>query len=169
MNWMESLVAEFDQECVTTRKYLASAPEEKFGWKPHEKSMSLGTLVSHLAENPRWAVTTLTTEVFDYNPVDGEKMEFFQTDKLEEALKRFDEGVEKARQAISQAKEEDLDVLWTMQDGGKTVLAMPRWAVLRSFVLSHSTHHRAQLGVYLRLLDVPVPSAYGPTADDASS
>jgi len=162
----QSLLPEFDQEMATTRKTLERVPEDKFDYRPHEKSMTLGRLAGHLAELPGWGVTTIEQDVFDFNPVGGKPYEAFVAKSRDKALEVFDQGVAAMRKALEGASDDELMATWTMKNAGETVMSMPRIAVLRGFVFNHGVHHRAQLGVYLRLNDVPVPSMYGPTADE---
>lgn len=166
MTIAEVFLSDFDHEFATTRTHLERVPEDKFDFKPHAKSMSMGQLASHLAEAPGWAAVTVNQDVFDFAPKDGPKWEPFQGKTKDEILAKFDESVAAAKAAIASCSDEKMTAMWTMQNAGADVMSMPRMAVLKSFVLSHNTHHRAQLGVYLRLNGVPVPQAYGPTADE---
>jgi len=155
-------IPEFDHEFAETRRALERVPEEKFDWKPHDKSYSLRSLAAHLAEIARWVPVTLQMDVFDLDaPYDRVVPE-----SKEEILAHFDEGVAEARKLIGAATAEELASTWSMKQGGQVALSMPKGAVLRSFILNHNVHHRAQLGVYLRLLGIPVPGHYGPTADE---
>ncbi len=156
------LLPEFDQEFAQTRRALERVPEGRFAWKPHEKSYSLHDLAAHLAEVPRWAAVTLDVDVFDLD----EPYDRVVPTTRDELLAHFDEGVAQARAKIEGASAQALGKIWSMKQGGEVVFSMPKGAVLRSFVLNHNVHHRAQLGVYLRLLDVPVPGHYGPSADE---
>lgn len=156
------LLPEFDAEMASTRRFLARVPADKAAWKPHAKSFSLGDLAVHLAQIPTWAAPTLTAPEIDLDPNDRAKP-FVSTDEL---LARFDQHVAEARAAIAAADDAEYEKPWSLKVAGKTFFTRPKGPVLRDFVLSHNVHHRAQLGVYLRLLDVPVPGAYGPTADD---
>jgi uncharacterized damage-inducible protein DinB len=164
----EMLLPEFDREMANTRKTLERIPEEKFDWKPHEKSMALGVLATHLANLPTWVVSTINNDSLDIAPPGAPPLRIPAAASREDVLTRFDESVAAARDAIAGASDERLLGPWTLLSGGKTVFTMPRVAVLRSFVMNHSIHHRAQLGVYLRLNDVPVPSIYGPSADEGA-
>lgn len=157
---------EFDTEMVKTRKCLERVPEDKFGWKPHEKSTTLGRLATHLAELPSFAKTALTTDSVDMAPPGAPPRQFVTAKTRQELLDTFDKNVVAARATIAEVSDEDLHKTWSLLVGGKTIFSMPRAGVLRTFVLSHLIHHRAQLGVYLRLNDVPVPSIYGPSADE---
>ena len=159
----EMLLPEFDQEMANTRKILERVPEDKLSYKPHEKSMTLGRLAGHVAELPSWVAHTLKVEVLELQP--GQQA--FSPKSSRELLDKFDESTKEARETISGASDEELRKTWTMNYAGKTVLSIPRSAVLRTVVMNHLIHHRAQLGVYLRLLDVEIPGMYGPSADEA--
>lgn len=163
MNFTEMFLAEFDQEMAATRRTLERVPDGKPDWKPHDKSMTLSRLANHVAEIPGWVAVTLQQESLDLP-------ETYQPQILasrEEIVAAFDKNVAEARQAIQAADPAGLDRTWTLLFGGKPVLSMPRHAVLRGMVMNHLIHHRAQLGVYLRLNDIPVPAIYGPSADEA--
>lgn len=164
----QSLLPEFDHEMANTRKTLERVPENKFGWKPHEKSMPLGRLSSHLAEIPGWVPTTLKEDSIDVNPPGGQERKSVNLSTRREVLEMFDKNVAAARSAIANTPDEHWMKTWSLLNGGKTVFTLPKVAVLRGFVLSHSIHHRAQLGVYLRLNDIAVPSIYGPSADEGA-
>ncbi len=155
-------LAEFDMEMVKTRTTLERIPEDRFGWAPHPKSMKLANLAQHIAEIPGWCVETLTRESLDipddYKPT-------IPTTRAQ-VLKTFEESVTKGRQALAAAKDEQFGQMWALKAGGKTLFSGPKGGVLRGFVMNHLIHHRAQLGVYLRLNDIPVPSIYGPSADE---
>jgi uncharacterized damage-inducible protein DinB len=162
----QALLPEFDHEMASTRKTLERVPDDKFGWKPHEKSMPMGNLAVHLATLPGWTVTTLTQDSLDLAPEGGEPFKLPEAKTTEEVLGIFDTQVAAARAAVAEATDEQLMKPWSLLMTGKTIFTLPRAAVLRSFVMSHSIHHRAQLGVYLRLNDIAVPSIYGPSADE---
>ena len=161
---VDGLLPEFDHEMTTTRKVLERAPEDRFDWKPHTKSFSLGALAAHVAGLPGWGVDTLMKTEYD---IAAEQPPAAPTSTTE-LLTTFDENVAAARSALASKTDEELLVMWTLKHGDKAIFSMPRAGVLRSFVLSHLIHHRGQLSVYLRLLDVPVPSIYGPSADEPS-
>ena len=164
----EALLPEFDHEMANTRKTLERVPVDKFGWKPHQKSFAMGALATHLATLPSWAAITIQRDSIDIAP-EGEKPIANEPVKsLEELAARFDNNVAAARAAIAGASDEELLKPWTLISGGKTIFTLPRIAALRSFVMNHNVHHRAQLGVYLRLNDIPVPSIYGPSADEGA-
>lgn len=161
----DALLPEFDHEMHVTRAHLAVVPEAKADWKPHAKSMSLGQLARHIAEVPSWVGATLGATEMDLNPPGGPAYvppTFQGTARL---LEVFDAAVAQARGMIAAAGDADFMVTWSLKNAGKVAMSMPRAAVLRSFVMNHMIHHRGQLTVYLRQLDVPVPSSYGPTAD----
>jgi uncharacterized damage-inducible protein DinB len=166
MNLAASLLPEFDQEMGSTRRVLERVPEDKLTWQPHRKSMSFGGLVTHLANLPTWTLGTLEQDTFDMAPADGEAPRVDPVESVGAGLALFDENVGRARAAIESASDERLLGPWTLLAGGETVFTTPRIAVVKSFVVNHVIHHRAQLGVYLRLNDVAVPSLYGPTADE---
>ncbi len=158
----QTLLPEFDEEMKNTRKILECVPDGKFGYKPHPKSMELGRLATHIAELPSWSTMTLTTEVLEMGPDFKPTIAGTQAELLE----IFDKGVAEAREKITAATDADWQVTWTFKYDGKTVMSMPRAAVVRSVVMNHLIHHRAQLGVYLRLNEVAIPGMYGPSADE---
>lgn len=166
MTLTEVLLPEFDHEMANTRKTLERVPEDKFAWKPHEKSTSLGGLATHLANIPSWTANTFNQDELDIAPVGGPPFRLEEAKSRAELLEAFDKNVADARAALAAASDEDWQGLWSLLAGGKRIFTLPRTAVMRGFIMSHSIHHRAQLGVYLRLLDVPVPSIYGPSADE---
>lgn len=156
------LLPEFDHEFAETRKALERAPEDRFDWKPHDKSWSLHDLTAHLAEIPQWMSVTLETDTFDLD----EGYERVIPESKADVLAHFDRNLAAARKVLAGAKGSVMGETWRMTKGDDVILEMPKGAVLRSFIFNHNVHHRAQLGVYLRLLDVPVPGHYGPTADE---
>lgn len=168
MRLSEALLPEFDNEMANTRRTLERVPEDRFDWKPHEKSTAMGGLSSHLANIPSWAVYAVEKDALDIAPVGEPPLKTPQAKSREELLEAFDKNVAAARAAIEGASNEHLLENWSLLAGGNTVMTLPRIAVLRGFVLNHNIHHRAQLGVYLRLNDIPVPSIYGPSADEGS-
>lgn len=162
----EAIIAEIEQEAIATRKTLERVPEDKFSWKPHEKSMTLGQLASHVAEIAMWTGETINKDVLDF-AVSGYKP--FVPNTTAELVKFFDDNHAEAMRVMKEnATDENLMGMWTLRNGETVYMTMPRIAVMRGFVLSHLIHHRAQLGVYLRLLDIPVPSVYGPSADEGN-
>ena len=166
MSMSQALLPEFDQEMANTRKVLACVPEEIPEYKPHEKSMPLGRLAGHVAELPNWAVHTIRVTTLDLTPASGESFKPFFAKSRAELLETFDKNVAEAREAIAGASDEDLQVIWSLVYKGQTVMQMPRAAVLRFSVMNHMIHHRAQLGVYLRLNNIAIPGMYGPSADE---
>jgi uncharacterized damage-inducible protein DinB len=164
MSFSESLVPEFVEEMTNTRKMLECVPDGKFEYQPHQKSMTLGQLATHVAALPGWAVTLLSTESLDL-PADF-KPELFQS--RAELLEKFDAGASAARAKLAETSDEDWKRTWTFKFAGTTMFSNPKSAVMRSVVMNHLVHHRAQLGVYLRLMDVAIPGMYGPSADEAS-
>ena len=165
MPLVDALLPEFDHEMTTTRKILERVPEDRFDWKPHTKSFALGALATHLANLPTWGTETLTKSEIDLPAVQPPPGALPSKTEL---IATFDRNVAAARAAMTGKTDGELLAIWSLKRGGKTLFSMPKTAVMRSFVLSHMIHHRAQLGVYLRLLDVPVPATYGPTADEPS-
>ncbi len=161
-----ALLAEFDKEMAGTRKTLERVPDDKFDWKPHPKSMTVRQLALHLALFPSWMIETMNKASLDYAPVGGEPYMPPAVNSRQELLEIFDRDVAKAREALQGTSDADFMETWSLLAGGKTVFAMPRIAVLRGMVMNHMIHHRAQLGVYLRLNDIPVPALYGPSADE---
>jgi uncharacterized damage-inducible protein DinB len=162
----QALLPEFDMEMANTRKTLERVPDDKLGWKPHEKSMTLGRLAGHLAELPGWAANTLEHDSLDIAPPGGPTYQAVTAKSRQETLDLFDKHVSTARAAIAGASDDQLMKPWSLLKGGEKLMTMPKIAVLRGFVMNHTIHHRAQLGVYLRLNNIPVPSIYGPSADE---
>ena len=160
----DGLLPEFDHEMTVTRKLLERVPEGNFDWKPHHKSMSLGQLAQHVATIPRWGDVTLSRTEFDLS---SEPAPAAMTTRAE-MLAAFDRHVRDARAALVGKGDGELMAPWTLKRGGHTIFSMPRTGVWRAMVMSHLIHHRAQLGVYLRMHDVPLPSMYGPSADEGA-
>ena len=162
----EMLLPEFDQEMASTRKTLERVPYDKSDWKPHEKSTTMGGLATHLCNIATWSLYTINQDSLDLTPggtaLPGAELAKSQADLLE----TFDANVAKARAAIAAVSDEELFKPWSLMSNGKTIFTMPKVDVLRSFIMNHLIHHRAQLGVYLRLNDLPVPAIYGPSADE---
>jgi len=162
-NIIKSLTNEYTSECASTRRLLASVPMDKLSWRPHEKSMPLGNLAIHIADLPNWVPITLERSELDFatEPYNPKK-----ATTTEELLKIHDDATAAALQSILNSSAEVLvKENWTMRNGDKVYFTMPKIAVLRSSAFNHLYHHRGQLSVYLRLLDIPVPGMYGPTAD----
>jgi uncharacterized damage-inducible protein DinB len=160
-------VPEFDEEIAGTRKVLERVPDDKLDWRAHPKSNTIGWNANHLAEIPGWVEGTLTELSWDMAPVGGERYQSPKLDSRHAILELFDRNVAVARKAIAAVRDEDLDIMWSLLQGGQTLLTMPRSAVIRSFVINHLIHHRAVLCVYLRLNDIPVPGLYGPSGDES--
>lgn len=165
MKLTEILLKEMDREAVTTKKMLAVVPDDKLDWKPHQKSMSVRALATHIAELPGWVKLALTTKGLNFaeggyepTPVSGH----------EDLLKCFEHNFKEGREALAKAKDEDLLPDWTLRNGDK-VLSVESVGETIRHAYSQMVHHRAQLGVFMRLLDVPIPGSYGPSADDMSS
>jgi uncharacterized damage-inducible protein DinB len=165
MSIAQMLLPEYDQEMANTRKILERLPDGKFDYKPHEKSMALGRLAGHISELPTYATITMTTDSFD---VPDNYQPLVPTTK-KQVLESFDKNAAEARAAIASATDEQMLKVWSLRARGKEMFSMPRAAVLRTMVMSHLVHHRAQLGVYLRLNNVEIPGMYGPSADDMKS
>jgi len=168
MPMRHALLPEFDQEMAATRRTLERVPAQKFGWKPHTKSFDMGHLAFHVAQIPGWLTTALTTDSLDVEPGGVPVPQPPAPATPEALLAGFDKNVVEARAALAAADDVSMGQPWSLLSNGNELLKMPRAAVLRTFVLSHLIHHRAQLGLYLRLNDVPVPATYGPSADEQS-
>lgn len=167
MSMAERWLPEFDEEFANTRKMLAQVPDEKWMWKPHEKSMELGRLAWHVSDFPEWCVSTLTTEELAMGEADADKMGAdWKQKRRADTLARFDAELPKARAALAASSDEDLARHWKMEWGGQTIINDPRSDVYRKWAINHMIHHRAQLGVYLRLLGIAIPGCYGPSADE---
>jgi uncharacterized damage-inducible protein DinB len=163
MTQLEALRKELEAEAITTRKMLAQVPTDKLDWQPHPKSMTVRRLATHIAELPTWIGMTFTTDELDfennaYAPV--------QINSAEELMAHFEKCLEDGRKHINEGKEEVLDKIWTLRSGKTIYSAEPKREVLR-MAFSQIIHHRAQLGVFLRLLNIPIPGSYGPSADES--
>jgi uncharacterized damage-inducible protein DinB len=156
----KSLLTEFDQEMAATRRIIERVPTDRGEWKPHPKSFSLAHLAQLLSWMPGWITETLTKPSLDIAQAAG-----YSNESTETLLKGFDENVSAARKALEASKDEDWDDDWSLKAGDQILMTLPRRVVVRQHI-SHLSHHRGQMTVYLRLLDVPVPSIYGPTADE---
>jgi uncharacterized damage-inducible protein DinB len=160
MSIAQSLLPEFDQEMATTRRLLERVPSDKAQWKPHEKSFALGHLAQLVSWMPGWITNALRETELDLTKAGGYSFETTET-----LLAWFDQRVREAREAISSVKDADFAVPWSLKKGDQVLFTAPRSTVVRQHI-NHLIHHRGQLSVYLRLVDVPVPSIYGPTADE---
>lgn len=167
MSLASELLPEFDQEMASSRKLLANLPDELLSYKPHEKSMTLGRLAGHVAEMPYWGVNALTLDSLDITPRPGESFQASTATGREQILAYFDEQVAKCRAALADASDDYLRQVWHLYFKGQALVAQPRITIMRSMVMNHMIHHRAQLGVYYRLNNVSVPGMYGPSADEA--
>ena len=164
----EALLPEFDQEMVNTRKTLERVPDGKFDWKPHDKSGTMGWLAGHLESIPEWMADIIEKDSLDMAPK-GVPMQPPPPPKTrKELLESFDKHVAKARKALAGASDPHMLEPWSFLNNGQVLFSMPRIACLRTWVMNHVIHHRAQLGVYLRLNNIPVPAIYGPSADEGS-
>lgn len=159
---IDGFIAELKQEAATTRETIARVPDDKLGWSPHPKSMTFGALISHLAESSGWAPSVLDMEALDI-PADWKP---WMANSTAEALDLFDKNLEASLASMAGYDDANLPQVWRLSMGGQPMFEAPRVAVLRGFVINHLIHHRAQLGVYLRLNDIAVPSVYGPSADE---
>ena len=165
MAYAQALLPEFDQEMASTRKVLERIPEDKLDWRPHPKSNTIGWNANHIAEIPGWVEGTLNQTTFDIAPAGGPRYQSPKLTSRQAILDLFDRNVASARKAIEGAADADIGKMWSLVEGGKPLLTMPRGAAVRGFIMNHLIHHRAVLCVYLRMNDVPLPSIYGPTAD----
>ena len=162
MDIIQLLQKELEAEAITTRKMLQRVPAEKFDWQPHPKSMTLKQLSTHIAELPSWVTMALTTSELDFASNPYEPAEVKDNAAL---LAIFEKSLEQGRASLSEAKEEDLLPMWTLRNGDHVYMTKNKYDVIRH-AFSQTIHHRAQLGVYLRLLDIPIPGSYGPSADE---
>jgi uncharacterized damage-inducible protein DinB len=161
----DALLPEFDHEMGTTRRLLERTPADKFAWKPHDKSMSLGQLVGHVANIPHWMDGILQHTVFDIE-AQGIGPRPRVPESLASLLEEFDRNVKAARAGLAGTGDAEMLAPWTLKQGTHEIFTLPRVASIRSFIMNHMIHHRGQLSVYLRLNGVPLPSIYGPTADE---
>ncbi len=161
MSMITALLQEFENEAGTTRRVLERVPSDKLAWQPHPKSMSLGVLALHVAASPGvicgWAAQDVTQFKGDPSPTPA---------STEEILAAHDRSVTTTKDILGKLGDEGLQGMWSLKAGDNTLMTMPKAALVRAIVMNHWIHHRGQLSVYLRLLDVPVPSIYGPSADE---
>lgn len=163
MSITEILLKEFEQEALTTRKMLARVPNDKYDWRPHEKSMDMKALTVHIAELPSWVSMALNTTELDFASSPYTPAEINSTTDL---LKLFEKSLEEGRESLAHASDVDLLPNWTLRNGDEIYSLMTKGEVIRMSI-SQIIHHRAQLGVYLRLLNIPIPGSYGPSADES--
>jgi uncharacterized damage-inducible protein DinB len=156
------LVKEMIEEAVSTRKMLAIVPDDKYDWQPHPKSMTIRSLATHLAELPTWVSMGIHTDGLDFAtaPYDPVKI-----DNTADLLALFDKSLEEGKTELEKTTEEVLEQSWTMRNGEKIYMTISKYELIRH-AFGQTAHHRAQLGVYLRLLDLPIPGPYGPSADE---
>ena len=168
MKLSDVFLSEFDHEMNTARATLERIPDDKLSWKPHEKSMPLGRLAGHVAELAGWPVPAIDQDFLDFRPPGQPPLQPTIATSRKQVLEIFDKNREQSRRAISNASDEHLMKNWSLLNGGQTIMTMPRFVVLRSFCINHMIHHRAQLGVYLRLNNIPLPALYRPSADEGT-
>ncbi len=164
MTIAELLLPEVDQEMATTRRVLERVPDDRLGWKPHDKSWSMGELASHIVNMIKWTDVTMNATEFDMATVPSGQMNPLAASRVQ-LLEWFDANAAAARGAMRKS-DADYFVPWSLKQGGQVIFTMPRYACIRSFFLNHVVHHRAQLAVHLRLNNLPVPAIYGPSADE---
>jgi uncharacterized damage-inducible protein DinB len=160
MSIVEALRPEFDQEMATTRRLLERVPSDRGPWKPHPRSFALGHLAQVISRMPGWIASTLQSTAFDLDDTPP-----YSFDTTEALLAGFDRNVRDVRGALQSVKDADLSVPWSLKRGERVLFTAPRGVAVRNH-MSHLSHHRGQMTVYLRLLDIPIPSIYGPTADE---
>jgi uncharacterized damage-inducible protein DinB len=159
----QSMLPELQQEAAATRRMIERVPFDKWDWKPHAKSMSLGALTNHIVDLVNWVPFTLSSDGIDWKTFNYKGFEAADKEAL---LAGFDTNLKNATASLTAATDEQMMTPWTMRAGEQVYFTLPRIAVLRTFAFNHIIHHRAQLSVYLRLLDIPLPGVYGPTADE---
>ena len=164
MSISQSLLPEFDMEMGNLRKTLERIPDDKFGYKPHPRSNTMGWMANHLANLANWATITLTQDGLNFTP----DMKVTEVGTTAEVLAVFDKNLAEARAALAAISDADMMKNWTLSAQGNVIFSMPRIACMRGFVMNHMIHHRAQLTVYMRLNDIPVPALYGPSADESA-
>lgn len=164
-DFREKYLTEFDLETAFLRKHLERVPTDKLEWKPHDKSMTLGMLATFLGNIWQWATLMMAADSFDVAKAQREHPNTVlkSTDAI---LANFDKQAAEARRALASAPDDTFDGAWSLMADGKTIFTQPRWLVLRTYVMNHAVHHRAQLGVFLRLLGQPVPAVYNDSADE---
>lgn len=166
MRLAEAFLQEFDLEVPLTRRVLERVPEEHMGWKPHEKSMTLGWLATFSAVLWTWGADTVERDEFDFMALPEEARSRKPASSSAELLAMFDRNTAAARAAIAKTTDERFATNWTLRAGERVVFSSPRWLVLRTYVFNHAVHHRGQLTVFLRLLGVPIPALYNDSADE---
>lgn len=164
--YAQAILPEFDHEMASTRKVIERLPDDKLGWRHHPKSNTLGWIANHVVNMVAWTNAVLEQPALDLAPPGGPAWSMPSLGSRQELLDAFDKHVAAARLAISEVKDAEMGHVWSLSRAGQVFFSMPRAAVMRSFVLNHIIHHRAQLCVDLRLLDIPVPGLYGPSGDE---
>jgi len=162
MNIIQMFLKEMEQEAQTTRKMLERVPNDKYDWQPHQKSMTIKQLTTHIAELPSWVTMALTTDELDFasNPYQPEDI-----NNTHDLVAFFEKSLASGKAQLAEANEEQLEQPWTLRNGDEIYMNLSKGEVIRH-AISQTIHHRAQLGVYLRLLDIPIPGSYGPSADE---
>lgn len=163
MTMINSLTEEFEHEAQTTRKHLERLPDDKLEWRPHQKSFTASGLASHITEMVSWTVAIFEQDEIDFDPASYKP---YLAKSVAELLETFDDHVAKGKQVLANATEDTLAQPWCLKIMGRVQFEKSKATVFREFALSHIIHHRGQLSVYLRLLDIPVPGSYGPSADE---
>ncbi|MBX3382712.1 MAG: DinB family protein [Phycisphaeraceae bacterium] len=166
MTFAQMTLPEFDHEMATTRKLLERIPEDKLAWKAHAKSNTIGWNACHLAEIPGWGANILTESHFDMNPTGNDPYTTPDLTSRKAILDFFDTNVALCRKALAAVADADIMAPWQLRDHGSVILEMPRAVAFRTWILSHTIHHRGILSVYFRLNDIPVPAIYGPSGDE---
>jgi uncharacterized damage-inducible protein DinB len=166
MRIADLLLPEYDNEIVITRRVLERVPDDRGEWKPHPKAFPMAHLAQLVSMLPEWVVSTMEQTELDIAPKDKSRGSGYTIEKTATLLAAFDKNAKAGRASLAKAQDEDFQVPWTLKAAGNAVLTQSRYMVLRQMVLNHLVHHRAQLGVYLRLADQKVPQMYGPTADE---
>ncbi len=163
MQISELFILELNQEAMSTRKMIERVPTDKLEWRPHEKSMTIGRLATHIAELTVWFERVISANEFDFATVIFKSQ---SRDTTEQIVELFTKQLAEAISLLETAGDETLNAVWTLRRGEQVMLQLPRKVILRTFAFNHVYHHRGQLSVYLRLLNIPVPGMYGPSADE---
>ena len=164
MDTIKFFLEEMDRESVTTRKMLERIPDDKYDWKPHDKSMNIRQLSTHIAELPTWITMVMNTTELDFESAPYEPKDISKTTDL---MELFETSLADGKASLQKATIEQLQEPWVLRNGAHILSNTPKHEMVR-ITFSQIVHHRAQLGVYLRLLDIPIPGSYGPSADDVS-
>lgn len=163
----QTMLPEFDAEMANTRKVLERVPDDKMDWKIHEKSNTIGWVANHLADIPRWLEFTINQDELDLAPKDGQPFRSPAETSAKALVELFDKNVATGRKVLEAVEDAELHKPWSLLNAGETLMTLPKIVVVRTWVFNHSIHHRAHLCVYFRVNDVPVPSLYGPSADES--